>query len=56
MNDKKIMNSIAMKNPYTIIVGEEEELTDTLTLKDNLTKEEKKIELDNLIDYLDTNI
>ena len=24
--------------------------------KDNLTKEEKKIELDNLIDYLDTNI
>ena len=25
-------------------------------VKDNLTKEEKKIELDNLIDYLDTNI
>ena len=37
-------------------ISEEEELTDTLTVKDNLTKEEKKIELDNLIDYLDTNI
>ena len=38
------------------MVGEEEELTDVLTIKDNLTKEEKKIELDNLIDFLDTNI
>lgn len=41
---------------YTIIVGEEEELTDILTVKDNLTKEEKKIELNELIDYLDTNV
>ena len=39
-----------------IMVGEEEEVTDVLTIKDNLTKEEKKIELDNLIDFLDTNI
>ena len=52
----KFKESDRYKSKYTIIVGEEEELTDTLTLKDNLTKEEKKIELDNLIDYLDTNI
>lgn len=41
---------------YTIIVGEEEELTDTLTVKDNISKEEKKIKLDDLIDFLDTNV
>ena len=52
----KFKESDRYKSKYTIIVGEEEELTDTLTVKDNLTKEEKKIELDNLIDYLDTNI
>ncbi len=41
---------------FIIIIGEEEAKTDLLTIRDNLTKEEKKIEVDNLIDFFDTNI
>lgn len=41
---------------FIIILGEEELKNNKLTIKDNLTKEEKKIERDNLIDYLDVNI
>jgi histidyl-tRNA synthetase len=52
----KFKESDRYNSKYIIMVGEEEELTDVLTIKDNLTKEEKKIELDNLIDFLDTNI
>ena len=47
----KFKESDRYNSKYIIMVGEEEELTDVLTIKDNLTKEEKKIELDNLIDY-----
>lgn len=38
---------------YIIIIGEEEAKSGTLTIKNNKTKEEEKIELDNIIDYLD---
>ena len=41
---------------FIIIVGEEEVKKDILTVKDNLTKEEVKVERDNLLDYLDVNI
>lgn len=41
---------------FIIIVGEEEVKKDVLTVKDNLTKEEVKVERDNLLDYLDVNI
>lgn len=41
---------------FIIIVGEEEVKTGILTIKDNLTKEETKVEYDNLIDFLDTNV
>ena len=41
---------------FIIILGEEEVKNNVLTVKDNLTKEETKIERDNLIDYLDVNI
>ena len=38
---------------YIIIIGEEEAKSGILTIKNNKTKEEEKIELDNIIDYLD---
>jgi histidyl-tRNA synthetase len=41
---------------FVIIVGEDEVKSNKLTVRDNLTKEETKIERDNLIDYLDVNI
>ena len=41
---------------FVIIIGEDEVKSNKLTVRDNLTKEEEKIERDNLIDYLDVNI
>lgn len=41
---------------FIIIIGEEETKNNILTIKDNLTKEEVKVERDNLLDYLDVNI
>jgi histidyl-tRNA synthetase len=41
---------------FIVIIGEDEVKNNKLTIKDNLTKEETKIERDNLIDYLDVNI
>lgn len=41
---------------FIVIIGEDEIKNNRLTIKDNLTKEEVKIERDNLIDYLDVNI
>ena len=41
---------------FVIIIGEDEVKSNVLTVRDNLTKEESKIEGDNLIDYLDVNI
>ena len=41
---------------FIIIVGENEVKNNVLTIKDNLTKEEVKVEKDNLLDYLDVNI
>ena len=41
---------------FVIIVGEDEVKSNVLTVRDNLTKEETKVERDNLVDYLDVNI
>ena len=41
---------------FIIIIGENEVKTNILTIKDNLTKEEVKVERDNHLDYLDVNI
>jgi histidyl-tRNA synthetase len=41
---------------FIIIIGEEEVKSNILTVRDNITKEEVKVERDNLLDYLDVNI
>ncbi len=41
---------------YVIIIGEEEIKSNTLTIKNNNTKEEYKMNLEELIDFLDENI
>ena len=38
---------------YNIIIGEDEVKSNILTIKNNETKEEFKVELENLIDFLD---
>ena len=41
---------------FIILIGEEEVNTNILTIKDNHTKEEYKVELDDLVEFLDNNI
>lgn len=41
---------------YIIIIGSDEVESELLTIKDNVTKEEVKVERSNLIDFLDINI
>lgn len=41
---------------FVIIVGSDEVKNNILTVRDNLTKEEVKVDYDNLIDYLDINV
>lgn len=45
-----------LNSKYIIIIGEEEVKNNIITIKNNQTKEESKIELDNVVDYLDRNI
>ena len=52
----KFKESERYNSKYIIIIGEEEINNGVLTLKDNLTKEEIKIEQDKLLDYLDVNV
>lgn len=44
------------KSKFVVIIGEDEVKNNILTIKDNITKEEVKVERDNLLDYLDVNI
>ena len=39
-----------------IIIGEDEVNSNNLTIRDNLTKEETKVNIDNIIDYFDVNL
>lgn len=49
--------SVSRLNPkYLIILNDKDLKQNKVTLKDNLTKEEQKIEINNLIDYLNANI
>ena len=41
---------------YVIIIGEEETKTNILTIKNNNTKEEYKIEAEKLVEFFDENI
>ena len=52
----KFKESDKYNSKFTIIIGEEEVKNNQFNIKDNLTKEEKKISVDDLIDFLDTNI
>ena len=52
----KFKESDRYKSKFVIVIGEDEVKSGKLTIKDTLTKEEKKVNYDNLIDFLDTNI
>ena len=56
-NIKSNFKTATKKNAkYVIIVGEEEQKTNILTIKDNNTQEEKKIKYEEILDFLDENI
>ena len=42
-----------LNTKFVIIIGEEEKESNILTIKDNVTKEEYKVKIDNVIDFLD---
>ncbi|MBO6145253.1 MAG: histidine--tRNA ligase [Bacilli bacterium] len=44
------------KAKQIMIIGEEEVKNEEVTLRDNLTKEETKVKVDNIIDYFDVNL
>ena len=52
----KFKESDRYKSKFVIVIGEDEVKSGDLTIKDTLTKEEKKVNYDNLIYFLDTNI
>ena len=39
-----------------MIIGEEEIKENVVTMRDNLTKEETKVNIDNLVDFFDVNL
>lgn len=45
-----------LNSKYIIIIGEEEVKTNIITIKNNQTKEESKINIDSIIEYLDENL
>lgn len=56
-NIKSLWKLVDKFNPkYVLIIGENEEKSGLITVKDNLTKEEIKVKDSELIDYLDMNI
>ena len=44
------------KSKYVMIIGEDEVKNNEVTLRDNLTKEETKVNVDNIIDFFDVNL
>ena len=56
-NNRKLANNFKQADrlgaKYIIIIGEDEVKTNTLTIKNNQTKEEFKVELKNLVDFFD---
>lgn len=49
-------NADKLGTKFVIIIGEEEKNTNIITIKNNETKEEYKIKIDDLIDFLDENL
>ena len=45
-----------LNSKFIMIIGEEEVKNNIITIKNNQTKEESKVEVDNVADYLDMNI
>lgn len=59
-NNRKMQNNFKQADKlnakFIIIIGEEEVTTNLLTIKNNKTKEEYKIDVDDIIDFLDQEI
>lgn len=56
-NMKGMWKLVDKLNPkFVLIIGEDERVSDYITVKDNITKEETKVKTSDLIDYLNTNI
>ena len=49
-------NADRLNTKFVIIVGEEEKNSDTLTIKNNETKEEYKVNIKDIVDFLDENL
>ena len=60
LNNRNIKNNFKhadnLKAKYVILIGEEEVKNNIVTIKDNTTKEEYKIEIEKLVEFLDTKI
>ncbi len=60
LNERNIKNNFKhadnLQAKFVLLVGEEEVKNNIVTLKDNSTKEEYKIKIENLIEFLDTKI
>ena len=54
--NNKFKEADRYNSKFIIILGENEVKDEILTIKDNVTKEEVKVERANLLDYLDVNI
>lgn len=56
-NMKGMWKLVDKLNPkFVLIIGEDERVSNYITVKDNITKEETKVKTSDLIDYLNTNI
>lgn len=56
-NMKGMWKLVDKLNPkFVLIIGEDERVSDYITVKDNITEEETKVKTNDLIDYLNTNI
>ena len=52
----KFIEADRYKAKQVIIIGEDEVINDEVTIRDNLTKEEKKVSVSDIIDYFDVNL
>lgn len=56
-NMKGMWKLVDKLNPkFVLIIGEDERVSNYITVKDNITKEETKVKTSDLIEYLNTNI
>ncbi len=59
-NNRNLKNNFKLadklNSKYIIIIGNDEKISNILTIKNNITKEEYKVELDKLVDFFNENI